>query len=103
MKKTGRVAAALTSIVALVSLIPAIPANAVISGTLGQITEIAPPASAAAGLGSNTTMWAWNEQQNVTLASPIKVDITSIGAYTQESQLLTGVNIPAGTVVDSHY
>jgi hypothetical protein len=103
MKKTGRVAAALTSIVALVSLIPAIPADAVISGTLGQIQVISPPAQAGSGIASNTTMWAWNEQQNVTLASSIKVDITSVGTYTQESQLLTGVSIPAGTVVDSHY
>jgi hypothetical protein len=48
-------------------------------------------------------MWAWDEQQGVTLASAIRVDLTSPGVYDQSGDLLTGVSIPAGTVVDSDY
>ena len=101
--RTGRLLAAFTAVFALATLVPAGSAHAVISGTSGQILQIVPPASAANGLGSNANMWAWDEQQGITLASSQKVDITSPGTYTSASQLLTGVAVPAGTVVDSSY
>ena len=103
MKNRRRFFATLAAAVLTTALMPAAIANAAISGTAGPILQIAPPASAATGLASNANMWAWNEQQGVTLASAVRVDITSPGVYTQEAQLLSGVTIPAGTQVDSHY
>ena len=101
--RMGRLVAAFTAVFAVATLVPVGAARAAISGTSGQILQIVPPASAATGLGSNANMWAWDEQQGVTLASSLKVDITSPGTYTSAGQLLTGVAIAPGTVVDSQY
>ena len=46
-------------------------------------------------------MFAWNEQQGVTLASPLRTDIQTPGLYDQTADLNTAT-LPAGTVVDSH-
>ena len=77
--------------------------GAVISTDSGQITKIPAPACIARSCGqaSNTTMWAWDEQQGVTLASNLTVDITQQGNYAAPVNA-TG-SIAAGTVVDSHY
>ncbi|HEY5015056.1 MAG TPA: hypothetical protein VIK61_20390, partial [Acidimicrobiia bacterium] len=73
-----------------------------ISGTSGQVSQISPPASVT-GLTSNTTPFAWDEQQGVTLASAMRTDITTPGSYFIGTSLTPGLTIPAGTVVDSHY
>ncbi len=77
--------------------------NATISATAGQITKVVPPAcdDRSCGEASNTTMYAWDEQQGVTLASNLSVDITQQGDYTQS--VSGSSTIPAGTVVDSHF
>src|SRR5262245_11784885 len=91
-------------IAALVTLAAVPPAGAVISGTSGQVAKILPPAAVAQSstLGNNTTNWAWDEQQGVTLSSGIRVDITAPGNY-ESTAALTAGTIPAGTVVDSHF
>ena len=65
------------------------------------------PASVVSGaLESSETMHAFNEQQAVTLASAIAVDINSAGTYDSSSDLLPtspATNIPAGTRVNSHF
>ena len=88
-------------VIALMSMVAA--ASASITGTSGQITQIAPPASVAIdALESDTTMYAFDEQQGVTLASPLAVNITTPGTYDDSSDLTPGT-IPAGTVVNSHF
>ena len=106
MSKTqpkSKVFVAIAITVACALVLPS-PVNAVISGTSGQVTKIAPPASVgrSAGLASLTTNWAWDEQQGVTLASNLTADITQLGSYELQSGLSTGT-IQAGTTVDSHF
>ena len=48
-------------------------------------------------------MFAWDEQQGVTLASPVKADITTPGNYSGPGVVLSTGTIPAGTIVDSHF
>src|SRR5690349_9781439 len=90
--------------VAVAMLAPSQAANAVISGTAGQVTKIVPPASVlkSGGLASNTSTWAFDEQQGVTLASPLTADITQVGSYESNASRTVGT-IPAGTTVDSHF
>jgi hypothetical protein len=70
----------------------------------GQITLLpTPPSSVLEGaLESNDTMYAFNEQQNVTLPNAVPVDITDPGTYDSTADLVAG-SIPAGTVVNSHF
>lgn len=78
-------------------------ASAAIVATTGSIVHIAPPPSVSIQeLESNTEMFAFDEQQNVTLSDPVNVDITVPGTYNDPS-LLTPGTIPAGTVVSSHF
>ena len=78
-------------------------ASATIIGTGGQMTKIAPPPSVLFdALESDTTMFAFDEQQNVTLAQPLSVDITTPGTYDDSADLTPGT-IPAGTAVSSHF
>lgn len=44
----------------------------------------------------------WNEQQNVSLASDLKVDASAVGTYDSFADLSTST-LAAGTKVDSHY
>ena len=67
------------------------------------MTKIAaPPSVMINALESDTTMFAFDEQQKVTLASGLAVDITSPGTYDDSSDL-TPATIPAGTVVNSDF
>jgi hypothetical protein len=78
-------------------------ASATIVSTSGQMTLIAaPPSVLIKDLVSNSTMFAFNEQQCVRTAADIPVDITGPGTYDDVSKLTPGV-IPAGTLVSSHY
>jgi hypothetical protein len=78
-------------------------AGATIVSTSGQMTLISPPPSVDIGaLQSNTTMYAFNEQQCVRTAADLPVDITVPGTYDDSSDLTPGV-IPAGTLVSSHF
>jgi choice-of-anchor A domain-containing protein len=78
-------------------------AGATITGTSGQVTKIAPPPSVMFGdLQSNTTMFAFDEQQNVTLGQALECDITQPGVYDETADLTPGT-VPAGTVVSSHF
>jgi len=78
-------------------------AGATIVSTGGQVTLIAPPPSVLLGdLESDTTMFAFDEQQCVRTPVDIIVDITGPGTYDDQSKLTPGV-IPAGTLVSSHY
>ena len=69
----------------------------------GAIVQIPPPPSVWIHvLESNTEMFTFDEQQNVTLAAPLGVDITVPGTYDEVADLTPGM-IPAGTVVSSHF
>jgi hypothetical protein len=82
-------------------VVPAAAAHATISSATGQISLISPPPVASAVM-SQTVTFAWDEQQGVTLASPIAVDITATGTYDTAASLTPGT-IPVGTVVDSQF
>lgn len=70
---------------------------------LARWSKIAPPPSVDFGaLESDTTMYAFDEQQNVTLAQALEVDITAPGTYDDSSDLTPGT-IPGGTGVSSHF
>lgn len=78
-------------------------AGATIVSTSGQMTLISPPPSVDIGaLQSNTTMYAFDEQQCVRTSVDLPVDITVPGTYDDSSDLTPGV-IPAGTLVSSHF
>jgi hypothetical protein len=78
-------------------------AQAAIVGTTGNIVQIAPPPSVQLGqLESNDHAVAFDEQQGVTLAANLPVDITVPGTYDDPNALTPGV-IPAGTVVNSQF
>src|SRR4051794_38821286 len=85
----------------VVSLVPAGVANASIVATGGATVLISPPPSVNFNqLESDTQQFAFDEQQHVTLAAGLPVDITQPGTYDDESDLTPGT-IPAGTVVNS--
>jgi hypothetical protein len=76
---------------------------ATIVSTSGQITKIpAPPSVELNELESNTTMFAFDERQCVTLLAPLKVNITMPGTYGAGDPLTPG-SIPAGALVSSHF
>ena len=79
-------------------------ANAVIGSTSGAMVLVSPPASTMPGaFDSLTSIFAFNERQNVTLASSLVVDITTPGSYGVGGVAGTNqVALPSGTVVDSH-
>lgn len=81
-------------------------ANATITATSGQITKIMAPASVMPNtLESDTQAFAFDERQNVVLASGLNVDISQQGSYNIQNgaPTLTPATIPAGTVVNSHF
>jgi hypothetical protein len=68
----------------------------------GDIMAGTPPASLAPGqFTSNSTAWAFTEQQGVTLASNLPVGLTTPGTWICCSGITSGF-IPAGTTVDSY-
>ena len=78
-------------------------AGATIVSTSGQMTLIpAPPSVDLGALQSNTTMFAFDEQQCVRTTRDLPVDITVPGTYDDSIDLTPGV-IPAGTLVSSHF
>lgn len=76
-------------------------AEAVIVATGGDAVKIAPPPSLFS-LESDTTIFAFDEQQQVTLTTSVAVDISAPGTY-DDSGDLTPATIPAGTCVSSHF
>jgi PKD repeat protein len=94
----------LVAIIATLLIVAAMPLTAVarIGSSSGNVVEITPPASAIQNtLEDATNVFAWDEQQGVTLASPLRTDIQTPGVYALPADL-TLDEIPAGTVVDSH-
>ncbi|MGZ6972458.1 MAG: PKD domain-containing protein [Acidimicrobiia bacterium] len=86
----------------IVASLPTV-ANALIATVSGQMIQISPPASVLPGVTQNaTSIVAFNERQGVFLGTPVAVDIVSPGTYDQNSDLVNA-NVPAGTVVDSHF
>ena len=76
---------------------------AAIQSTGGQVTQIAsPPSVELHMLESNTTLFAFNERQCVTLAAALRVSISTPGTYTYAAQMITKL-IPAGTKVSSQF
>lgn len=77
--------------------------RAAIVSTTGQITQIAPPPSVELDqLESNTTMFAFDERQCVTLLAPLKVNISVPGFYGAGIDRTPAV-IATGTRVSSHF
>lgn len=102
MRRVGRVVSALAAMSLLVASLP-VAAGAVITGTSGQLVKIAAPASVFPDqLESTTSIFAFDERQGVTLASPLRVDITQPGTYDQSSDLQP-TTVATGTAIDSHY
>ncbi len=102
----GRRACALLAVVAaaILGLATQDAARATIVGVDGQIVQLpTPPASVLFdGLSSDTTMFAFDEQQHVVLAAPLAVDFTQPGTYKLDTDLQPS-QIPAGTVVNSQF
>jgi hypothetical protein len=92
----------LVALILTALLTVATAASAAIISTSGQVVQIPPPPSVMGDLESNDHMFAFDEQQNVTLASALAVDITTAGVYDDQADLTPGT-IPAGTVVNSHF
>src|SRR5688572_23488149 len=76
---------------------------AAIALTTGQMTKIAaPPSVELHMLESNTTQFAFDERQCVTLAAALRVNISTPGTYDEYIDL-TPALIPAGTKVSSQF
>ena len=97
-----RSACSILSGIALVALFGAVPAHASIISTTGPVLLVSAPASVVPGASVNTTDGqAFAEQQNVTLSSPLAVDATNPGTYSDGSG--PGGTISAGTNVSSYF
>jgi hypothetical protein len=84
----------LLAVVAVAATVGATAAVAAITSTSGAVVKIAPPPSVVDGaLQSDTEIRAFDEQQCVTLSSPLQLDFSAVGG--------SGL-IPAGTSVSSH-
>lgn len=86
------------------TVVLALPAGASIVSVSGSVVQIAPPPSVQFGaLQSDDHMFAFDEQQNVTLAAALPVDISQPGQYGPDCGCdpLTPGTIPAGTTVSS--
>ena len=78
--------------------------SAEIVSTVPQVTEIAPPASAAPGASKDpNNIWVFEEQIGAQLASPLDVDITLPGTYASLADLTNPGTLNIGKWVDSHY
>ncbi len=83
----------------LLAVIPAYGSIIVVSGV--TVLSTPPPSVAAGQLMSDTTIYGFSEQTNVTLTSSVNAGITTPGAWVCCTSLSPGV-IPAGTVVNSY-
>ncbi len=93
--------AVVASLVVLSSV--SMTADATVSSLSGDVQAIAPPPSALPNtLEHATDVFEWDEQQGVTLASPVRTDIRTPGVYDDPGDTSPDT-IPAGTVVDSHF
>lgn len=92
------------ALASVVSVNLAAPAGASIDSVSGQVTFLAtaPPSVEIGALQSDTTMYAFNEQQCVALPSSLPVDITAPGTYDSTASLTPGT-LAAGTVVSSQF
>jgi hypothetical protein len=89
-------------LVGVVALLVAASVRAEVVSTGGNAVQIAPPASVDVNvLESNTQIRAFDEQQAVTLAAPLAVNISAPGVYDDPADL-TPATIPAGSVISSH-
>lgn len=78
-------------------------ASAAIVNTFFQVTQIAQPADAQLNvLTSATNAFAWNEVQNYTLTSALRVNASAPGSYNSGASLVNSF-ISAGTTISSHY
>jgi hypothetical protein len=105
MKRTNRSLRMLLSAGLAVMAVAALSsvAWAAIALTTGQMTKIAPPPSVEIHmLESNTTQFAFDERQCVTLAAALRVSISKPGTYDEYIELTPGL-IPAGTLVSSQF
>jgi hypothetical protein len=83
----------------IISVIPAYGSMIVVSGVTLLST---PPASVQVGqMLSNTTIYGFSEQTDLTLTSPVNVGIMEPGTWPCCSGLPTGI-IPAGITVNSY-
>ncbi len=98
----GKRSASAMAILALVSGFAFAPeSRAYLHGGSGDVSIISPPSSVLpTGISDPTKMLAFDEQQGVTLATPLKVDFSAVGTYTNT---IKAQYIGAGTAVDSHY
>jgi hypothetical protein len=101
-KVSSRIPAAAALAVILAAALTVV-VSATIASVSGAIVKIAPPPSVELSqLESNTTMFAFDERQCVTLLAPLKVNISAAGTYDAKDDLTPG-SIPAGTRVSSHF
>lgn len=92
------------AVLALTSLfvLPLIAQNVIT--TSGQIKVIKPPASVTrSGLQDNNFIYAFPEAQNVTLASPLSVNISVPGEYFARDHKYTPTVFPKGAKVNSYF
>lgn len=95
--------AVVLAVVATLAAVAVGSGSAAIIATGGAVQQIAPPPSVDFGaLESDTTIFAFEERQCVTLTSDLAVDITTTGTFDEESDLTPGV-IPAGTRVSTAF
>jgi hypothetical protein len=103
MKAAMGRATLVTALGMLVAALVTAAAQATIASTTGAVTKIAPPPSVLFGaMESDTTMFAFDEQQNIVLQNDLAVDITDPGTY-NDTNLPPGGVIPKGTVVSSQF
>lgn len=77
--------------------------QAAIVNALLQTTLIAQPGDAQLNvLTSSTTTFVWNEAQNYTLTSALRVNASAPGTYNSGASLVNSF-ISAGTTISSHY
>ena len=78
-------------------------AHASIIGTTGAAMQIATPPDARLDvITSNSTIFVWNEDQNVLLGAPLAVNAVASGFY-NDASMLVNTTIPAGRRIASHY
>jgi uncharacterized repeat protein (TIGR01451 family) len=100
MRRTKKLVVVCLSAVVLVSTVTL--ANALISSSSGSVVKLsAAPASVKLNALENaTSVVAFDERQNVTLASAVAVDAVNPGTYASFPN--GSATLAAGTVVDSH-